>query len=67
MKKGKNANYDFSEKAPKRPMGHGEHANLPSKAIMRPFSEGCSYRDGIVNSPMTGINEEFDTDENGDR
>jgi hypothetical protein len=63
--KNKDANYDFKkQKAPPRPMGHGSFANMPVSPIVQSFADAHDYRDGIVNSFTTHLEEMSHVDEN---
>jgi len=66
-KKAKDLNYDFVQKAPKNPMGHGDFANLLKGVVIKPFDTGASYRGGIMNNPATGVDFTSGVDENGCR
>lgn len=56
-------NYDFKQKAPKKPMGGGAFANMPESPIMRPFNSDGSLRGGDLNNPAYGIDETSGVDE----
>lgn len=61
----KNANYNFADQQdPKKPMGHGSFANMPSEPMMKTFSKEGTYRDGVVNSFTQGVEEMSDIYEN---
>jgi hypothetical protein len=65
-KKAKSANYDFKQKAPEHPMGHGSYANLPDQPIFATFrQDSASYRDGILNNPACGVDMISKVGENG--
>ena len=64
-KHGHNANYDFKQKAPMAPMGHGSFANMPEKPMFASFAKNGDYRDGLVNSFTCNIDELSKVDENG--
>ncbi len=59
----KNANYDAEQKEPKTCMGSGSFANLPGKPMFAGFGEPV-YRDGLINSFTSGVNELSEVDEN---
>lgn len=61
---GDNANYDFKQHAPKKPMGTGSFANLPSEPMFRSFSGKVDMRGGIQNNPVMSINMTSEVDEN---
>jgi len=61
----RNANYDFKQHAPRKPMGHGSFANLPDEPLFRTFSGKCDYRGGIQNDPVMSVNMLSEVDENG--
>jgi len=65
MKKNRSANYDFGmQKDPKKPMGHGDFANMPKEAKFMTFGPGGTYRDGIINSFTTDLVDVSDIYEN---
>lgn len=69
MKKGqkppKVANYDYSRQAePSKPMGHGDYANMPDGAMIRPFSKSHNVRSGVVNDFACGLEQISGIDEN---
>jgi len=50
-KYGKNANYNFADqKEPRKRMGEGDFANMPSSVKYLRFKENAGYRDGILNN-----------------
>lgn len=64
-RKEKNANYDFADqKDPKKPMGHGDFANMPSEPKFLKFSDKPDLRDGIVNSFTCNVEEISEIHEN---
>lgn len=63
-KLGHNANYDFKERAPAKPMGNGSFSNLPTEPMFMPLSGKWNMRDGIRNSPVTSIDRYSRVDEN---
>lgn len=63
--KGPDANYDFKkQKDPKTPMGAGSFANMPDRPIFMTFAKDADYRDGIINSFTTTIEDTSDICEN---
>ena len=61
----RNANYDFDkQKDPKKPMGQGDYANMPSRPMMVPYGQPEDYRDGLVNSFNANIRITSDICEN---
>lgn len=61
---GHNANYDFKQHAPSKPMGHRSFANLPKEAMFRTFSGKVNSRSGIQNNPVMSVDFISQTDEN---
>lgn len=61
---GHNANYDFKQHAPKKPMGSGSFANLPSEPMFRAFSGKVDTRGGIQNNPVMSVDMISEVDEN---
>lgn len=59
-----NANYDYKQSAPRKPMGHGSFANLPDQPMFRSFSGKCDYRSGIPNNPVMSVDMLSEVDEN---
>lgn len=59
-----NANYDFEQKAPKKPMGSGSFANLPVEPMFRSFSGKTDLRSGIPNNPVMSVDMISEVDEN---
>lgn len=62
---GHNANYDYKQYAPAKPMGNGSFANLPGEAMFRSFSGKTDYRSGIPNNPVMSVDFMSQVDENG--
>lgn len=63
-KHGQNANYDYKQHAPKKPMGNGSFANMPEQPMFRGFSANQDLRDGIPNSPSMSVDFISEVDEN---
>jgi len=61
---GQNANYDFKNHAPKKPMGSGSFANLPTEPMFKTFSGKVNMRDGIQNNPVMSVDMISEVDEN---
>ena len=61
---GHNANYDFKQAAPRKPMGNGSYSNMPELPIFATFSPEASYRGGIMNNPAMGVDMLSKVDEN---
>lgn len=57
------ANYDFSQEKPEKRMGEGFFANLPSEPIFGKFGPP-KYRDGLINSFTSSVDELSGMDEN---
>lgn len=63
--KGPDANYDYSSQVqPKKPMGHGQYANMPDGAMIREFPHKPTYRDGIVNGFTADLDSLSEIEEN---
>lgn len=62
---GHNANYDFKQRAPRKPMGNGSFANLPKETMFRTFSGKTDCRSGIPNNPVMSVDFISQVDENG--
>ncbi len=61
----RNANYDFNKQVnPLKRMGQADHANLPQRPMYMKFGHNNGYRDGIINSFTTDIEETSDISEN---
>ena len=59
-----NANYDYKQYAPEKPMGHGSFANLPVEPMYMTLSGKWNMRDAIPNSPVTTVDLISKVDEN---
>lgn len=59
-----NANYDYKQFAPEKPMGHGSFANLPSQPMFRSFSGKADNRSGVQNNPVMSVNLLSEVNEN---
>ena len=59
------ANYDYKQFAPKKPMGNGSFANLPTEAMYRTFSGNADRRSGVQNNPAMSVNFISEVNENG--
>lgn len=71
-KKQYNLNYNFAvQKEPKKRMGQGSFANLPTECIHESFGNEAQYRSGIPNrfdvgcTKISGIYENERDDEDG--
>ena len=60
----RNANYDYKQHAPAKPMGNGSFANLPKEAMFRSFSGKTDLRSGIPNNQVMSVDFISEVDEN---